>query len=94
LDEYILRKNGSEHLLKAVLDAKGTVISQTPRKSRRSDIVALDKEERKLTIINVAVPSDANIKETKQKTHEISRSEYRATQLPCGSSTWCNTLWD
>jgi hypothetical protein len=31
--------------------------------ARRSDMVILDKEERKLTIIDLAVPSDANIKD-------------------------------
>ena len=39
--------------------------------ARRPDIVVLDKEERKLTIIDVAVPSDANIKD--KETEKITK---------------------
>jgi hypothetical protein len=58
--------------------------------ARRPDIVVLDKEERKLTIIDVAVPSDANIKD-KEKEKITKYQEYSL----CGSrSTRGNIPWD
>jgi hypothetical protein len=58
----------------------------------------VDKEERKL-IIDVAVPSDSNIKDKKQREYKITRSENRAAKnvecyhrsSPFGSrNTRCN----
>ena len=52
--------------------------------ARRPDIVVLDKEERKLTIIDVAVPSDANIKE--KETEKITKYQDLKIEL--------QRLWD
>jgi hypothetical protein len=39
--------------------------------ARRPDIVVLDKEEQKLTITDVTVTSDANIRDKNRKDYEI-----------------------
>jgi hypothetical protein len=47
--------------------------------ARRPDMMVLDKKEQKLTIVDVAVPSDANIKDN--ETEKLTKNQYLKTEL-------------